>query len=222
MSIIEAKKQLSDAIAKFEHLKTELDNKSNLGFYSEQEWHKHLKDLGLEAAQLIQTTRNFDDNLIDLLNRKQQKLKRHSIWKKKHKKRIQQRKRHQAKKHEKWIKDIEWKVTMSSSVNATTVAAASVNNFSSLYTDNKQAQQQADDKKQIKILTKKLALLTNIRNLRRKKLEAKGHFFADEGDKFFNKVKQWHEDNKSTQSDSSQQDQQQVAHTVIGVEQINH
>ena len=33
--------------------------------------------------------------------------------------------------------------------------------------------------------------LTHLRNIRRKRLEVKGHFFADEGNDFFEKVKLW-------------------------------
>lgn len=145
-----------------------------------------------------------DDNLLNLLNRKQNKLKRHSIWKKKHKKRVQQNKKQQIKRNEKWIKDIEWKVTMAPSVSATAVAAAKT----ALSATDLQ-QQQTNDKKLIKTLSKKLALLTEIRALRRKKLENKGHFFADEGNDFFNKVKDWNQANDTIQLDQTQQTQQQ-------------
>ncbi|CEP09223.1 hypothetical protein [Parasitella parasitica] len=219
MSIIEAKRQLSDAIAKYEHLKSELNSKSNLESYSEEEWHAHLKNLGLETAQLIHTSRVLDDdNLINLINRKQQKLKRHAVWKKKHKKRVQQRKRQQAKKNEKWIKDTEWKVTMSPSVNA---AVALTSTASLPSTDSKQAQEQADDKNRIRFLTKKLALLTEIRALRRKKLEAKGHFFADDGNEFFNKVKESLQVSDPTELDTlqqqNQQQQQQAAEKKLSI-----
>lgn len=153
-----------------------------------------------------------DDNLLNMLNRKQRKLKRHSIWKKKHKKRVQQNKKQQIKKNEKWIKDIEWKVTMAPSVNAIAVAAAKT---AALATDMQQQQQQTNNKKLIKTLSKKLALLTEIRALRRKKLENKGHFFADEGNKFFNKVKEWNQANETTQLDRTQQTPQEKKQFVI-------
>lgn len=50
MSLNEAKKQLADAIAKYEHLKLELANKDNLETFSEQEWHAHLSNLGLQTV----------------------------------------------------------------------------------------------------------------------------------------------------------------------------
>lgn len=53
MSINEAKKQLADAIAKYEHLKLELNNQNSLESYSEQEWHTHLRNLGLETVSKI-------------------------------------------------------------------------------------------------------------------------------------------------------------------------
>ncbi|CAO3653337.1 unnamed protein product [Mucor fragilis] len=238
MSLNKAKKQLADAIAQYEHLKLELANKGNLESYSEQEWHAHLSHLGLQTAQLMNTSRVYNDNnLLNLLKRKQNKLKRHSAWKKKHKKRVQQRKRQQLKKNEKWIKDMEWKVTISPSVNAAAVNTAKA----TILSETKQ--QQTSDKKLIKILLKKLALLKEIRDLRRKKLESQGHFFADEGDAFFNKVKEWHQRNETaeTPTQDEQQAQQQEKnslsyivkihgtiwaliklHTTIGVDQINH
>ncbi|KAL9546255.1 hypothetical protein PS6_007756 [Mucor atramentarius] len=212
MSLNEAKKQLADAIAKYEHLKLELANKDNLETFSEQEWHAHLSNLGLQTAQLIQTSRVYDDdNLLNLLKRKQTKLKRHSIWKKKHKKRVQQRKRQQLKKNDKWIKDMEWKVTISPSVNAAAAAATKATASSD------QHQQQANDKKLIKTLSKKLALLTEIRALRRKKLESQGHFFADDGNAFFNKVKAWHQHNEGIEKplQNEQQPQEEKKPLVI-------
>lgn len=50
MSLNEAKKQLADAIAKYEHLKLKLSDKDNLESYSEQEWHAHLSNLGLQTV----------------------------------------------------------------------------------------------------------------------------------------------------------------------------
>ncbi|KAK4514675.1 26S proteasome regulatory subunit [Mucor velutinosus] len=216
MSLNEAKKQLADAIAKYEHLQLELESKDNLESYSEQEWHAHLSNLGLQTAQLINTSRVYDDdNLLNLLKRKQNKLRRHSAWKKKHKKRVQQRKRQQLKKNEKWIKDIEWKVTVSPSVNATAIAAAKAT--APLDTQQQQQQQQTNDKKLIRTLSKKLTLLTEIRALRQKKLENQGHFFADEGDAFFNKVKEWHLRNETaeTAAQDEQQPQQQEKKQLV-------
>ncbi|KAL0143970.1 hypothetical protein V8B55DRAFT_1291525, partial [Mucor lusitanicus] len=218
MSLNEAKKQLADAIAKYEHLKLKLSDKDNLESYSEQEWHAHLSNLGLQTAQLINTSRVYDDdNLLNLLKRKQNKLKRHRAWKKKHKKRVQQKKKQQLKKNEKWIKDIEWKVTVAPSVNAAAIAAAKT------AASSETQQQQSNNKKLIKTLSKKLALLTEIRALRRKKLESQGHFFADEGDAFFNKVKEWHQRNETAnvptqdeqQSPPPQQQQQQEKKQLV-------
>ncbi|GAN02608.1 hypothetical protein MAM1_0025d02052 [Mucor ambiguus] len=220
MSLNEAKKQLADAIATYEHLQLELSNKDNLEFYSDQEWHAHLSHLGLQTAQLINTSRTYDDNdLLSLLERKQSKLKRHSAWKKKHKKHVQQRKRQQLKKNEKWIKDIVWKVTVSPSVNAAAIATAKTTALSETQ------QQQTNDRKLVKTLSKKLALLTEIRALRRKKLENQGHFFADEGNAFFNKVKEWHQRNETTETptqDEQQQQQQEKKQFAIHPEDTWH
>ncbi|KAL0573712.1 hypothetical protein ABG067_009188, partial [Albugo candida] len=41
-------------------------------------------------------------------------------------------------------------------------------------------------KAKIKELSRIMSKLKQLRDLRRKKLELKGHFFADDGDRFFN------------------------------------
>ncbi|KAI8978021.1 hypothetical protein BDB01DRAFT_800428 [Pilobolus umbonatus] len=45
-------------------------------------------------------------------------------------------------------------------------------------------------------LSRILSRLTKLLHLRRKKLESKGHFFPDEGNAFYEKVKEWNEQNQ--------------------------
>ncbi|KAI7903449.1 uncharacterized protein BX663DRAFT_551182 [Cokeromyces recurvatus] len=190
MSIIQVKKQLAEAIDIYDRLNSELNNtKTNLQNYSEEQWHTHLSSLGLEAAKLIQSSHNMNnDNLINLIKRKQKKLIRHATWKKRNKKRTRQEMKQRLKRNEKWIKEIEWKVTMSPSSVALELSQK----------DDKSMEIKEKDKlaAKIKELSKKLSKLTQLRNLRRKRLESKGHFFADEGNQFFNQIKEWNEQQK--------------------------
>ncbi|KAG2237716.1 hypothetical protein BDF21DRAFT_452295 [Thamnidium elegans] len=191
MSINQTKAQLTEAIGLYNHLKAELDNKNNLEAYSENEWQTRIRNLGLEAAKLIHLGRILDDDhLIKNLNYKQKKLKRHGNWQKRHRKRVQQIRRQRLKRNEKWIKDIEWRVTMTPSNLLKTI-----NNKSIL----QETGNEPKDKLKIKEFSRILSKLTQLRNLRRKKLEAKGHFFADDGNQFFNQVKKWHESNQKEQ-----------------------
>lgn len=127
-----------------------------------------------------------------MLNFKQKKLKRHAKWKKKHKKQVQQIRKQRLKRNEKWIKDIEWQVTM-----APSVVLKNLHNKNNPSENDKEPKDKVKTK--IKELSRILSKLTQLSNLRRKKLEAKGHFFADDGNQFFNQVKAWHESNQKEQ-----------------------
>jgi hypothetical protein len=52
MSINQTKLQLAEAIDLYNHLKVELDDKSNLETYSEEEWQARIRNLGLEAVNI--------------------------------------------------------------------------------------------------------------------------------------------------------------------------
>ncbi|KAG2210320.1 hypothetical protein INT47_003305 [Mucor saturninus] len=179
MSITQTKTQLAEAIGLYEHLKLELNQTQNLDSYTEEEWQARLRNLGLETATLMHTGRILDDpQLIRVLKSKQKKLHRHSLWKKRHRKRVSLFQKQLAKRNEKWIKQTEWQVTMApTSKPAITVA------------------KKDKLKSKIKEYSRILSKLTLLRSLRRRKLETKGHFFADDGNQFFNKVKAWHEAN---------------------------
>jgi hypothetical protein len=56
-------------------------------------------------------------------------------------------------------------------------------------------------------------------------LESQGHFFADEGDAFFNKVKEWHQRNETAETptqDEQQAQQQEKKQLVIHCEDTWH
>lgn len=144
---------------------------------------------------MIPTSRKLDDDhLISILKRKEKKLARHSNWKKRNKKSKQQQRKQQIKKNEKWIKDTEWQVTISPSK---TLEATFKANKTEEEEDNEKEAKRLKSK--IKELSSILSKLIQLRNLRRKKLEAKGHFFADDGNQFFDRVKQWHDENQEQQ-----------------------
>lgn len=50
MSIIASKKQLAEAVELYNNLKSELDDGNNVDGYSEEEWQKRLRSLGIEAV----------------------------------------------------------------------------------------------------------------------------------------------------------------------------
>jgi hypothetical protein len=157
----------------------------------------------LIQAQLIQVSRTFDnENLLQLLKKKQAKLVRHSLWKKRHKRRVQQRKAQVSKRNEKWIRDIEWKVALAPSVVAARIAQQKE------VAKNTLVEKRAGDqlKPKIRELSKQLSKLNKLRDLRRKKLQAKGHFFADDGNQFFNQIKAWHESNTASQEEEEKED----------------
>lgn len=154
----------------------------------------------LNQAQLIKISRTFDNkDLLHLIKKKQAKLVRHSAWKKRHNKRAKQRKELVSKRNEKWIRDMEWKVALAPSAVATRIAQHEE-------AKNTPIEKRKEDQRKSKIreLSKQLSKLTKLRDLRRKKLETKGHFFAEDGNQFFNKVKAWHE------SSATHEDEQDI------------
>jgi hypothetical protein len=52
MSLSQTKTQLAEAIDLYEHLESELSNKSNLKSYSEEDWQARLRNLGLETVNI--------------------------------------------------------------------------------------------------------------------------------------------------------------------------
>lgn len=130
-------------------------------------------------------------------------MKRHKLWQKRHKKRVQKEKKQLQKRNAQWIKDIQWKVTMSPSANSLLLKQKQES-------EAKAQEEHIDDEAtQISKLREFLNSLIELRNLRRRKLEAKGHFFADDGDQFFNQVSEMQVDNaieenkESVESDSA-------------------
>lgn len=95
------------------------------------------------------------------------------------------------KRNEKWIRDTEWQVTVSPSKALKTDCNKDMETEKDI---DKEARYEASKlKSKVKELSRILSKLTHLRNLRRKKLEAKGHLFADDGNQFFNQVKEWHD-----------------------------
>ncbi|CAO3608135.1 unnamed protein product [Mucor hiemalis] len=133
-------------------------------------------------AKLIQTSRVLDDD--HLL-----KLARHSQWAKRHKKRVKEKRKQLLKRNENWIKETQWKVTIAPL--ATTAEKEVKDNIE----ENKIKSKCSRLNELSRILTK----LKQLRDLRRKKLEAKGHFFAEDGNQFFNQVQRSHESNEIEQ-----------------------
>lgn len=176
MSITRTKARLGEAISLYEQLSQEIKDTNNAAIMTDEQWASYIRTLGHDAARLIQTSRSMDnDHLMRVLLNKQRKLERHKAWKKRSRKRVKHEQRLVEKRNKQWIKEIEWKVTTAK-----------------VQKDTKD-QKERETRTKIKELSRLLTKLTELRNLRRKKLESQGHFFADDGNEFFNKVKEWHE-----------------------------
>ncbi|OBZ82486.1 U11/U12 small nuclear ribonucleoprotein [Choanephora cucurbitarum] len=188
MSLTETKRRLAEAIELYDNLKQEIDHK-DLDAYADDEWHQFLSRLGYQTAQLIQTSKQLDDpHLLSLLKRKQAKLKRHSEWRKRHKKRARLHKLQEARRSERWVMETTMAVSM-----------APAHQQKSTEKETKEDNLKHKIKKASGIL-RQLILL---RQLRRKRLEAKGHFFAESGNQFFDQVKAWHEQEEGKKNEST-------------------
>ncbi|KAI8094976.1 uncharacterized protein B0P05DRAFT_583244 [Gilbertella persicaria] len=195
MSLTNTKQQLAEAIKLYEHIESKV-KQNNLEAYTEDEWRQFLNDIGYQTARLIQISRHIDNpDRIQLLNKKQAKLKRHKAWKKQHKKRTRLQKLQEARRSAKWIKETEMKVIMSPSV----IAQKQKEQKQATKTTKEDAR-----KSKVRELSRMLNALVQLRDLRRKKLESKGHFFAESGNQFFNKVKEWHEANTEIETKQEQ------------------
>ncbi|KAI8329578.1 hypothetical protein BD560DRAFT_441600 [Blakeslea trispora] len=192
MSLSETKRRLAEAIVLYDNLKSDIDQK-DLEAYTEDEWRQFLSHVGYQTAQLIQTSKQLDDpHLLSLLRRKQNKLKRHSEWRKRHKKRARLQKLQEARRSERWVKETTMQVSMSTSIFCKQKPSETTTKQTSVKTKIKKA-------------SGILRQLTLLRQLRRKKLEAKGHFFPETGNQFYHQVKAWHEEEQQkTQQASSE------------------
>lgn len=183
MSITSVKLELAEAIELYEQLKANLNDRSDLHSTSEADWQSRIRTLGLDAAKLIQTSRMLDDDqLLKVIKIKEKKLARHSQWAKRHKKRVKEKRKQIQKRNENWIRETEWKVTMAPSVTTTTVDKTAQK--------EKNTEKSKDTSKQNRLneLSRIVTKLRQLRDLRRKRLEAKGHFFAEDGNQFYEQV----------------------------------
>ena len=70
-------------------------------------------------------------------------------------------------------------------------------------------------KNRIRDLSRLLNRLTVLRDLRRKKLEAQGHFVAEVGNEFYDKIKAWNDARESAEDQASHHGQQSDADTLV-------
>jgi hypothetical protein len=128
-------------------------------------------------------SRDLEDlRSLERIKKKQKKSDRHKAWKKRHKIRVQKQKKQLQKRNAQWIKDIQWKVTIAPSTNELLLRQKREKEI-------KKKQNETDDSAdKVNEMKEFLSCLVELRDLRRKKLEARGHFFADDGDQFFNKI----------------------------------
>ncbi|KAI7862278.1 hypothetical protein BDF14DRAFT_116448 [Spinellus fusiger] len=106
-------------------------------------------------------------------------------WKKRHIKRLQEKRDQRQKTRERLLRKLEmWR--MSHSYQGT----LEKNKLEKA----KEKRREKDEKRtKIKDMSRLVSKITLLRNLRRQKLQNKGHFFPEEGNEFFNKIKAWNE-----------------------------
>lgn len=134
-----------------------------------------------------------DEQLLEVIKNKEKKLARHSLWAKRHRKRVKERRKQIQKRNENWIRETEWKVTMAPSVTTSAVDKA---------VQKEKGTEKNKDKSKLNRLNELSRIVTKLkqlRDLRRKKLEAKGHFFAEDGNQFYEQVQKWNEANEMEQ-----------------------
>lgn len=147
-----------------------------------------------------------DDRLISILKYKEKKLVRHKRWAKRHKRRMQQERKQLTKRNEKWVKETEWTVTLTPSSFSNNSAASNANK--SIEDDVDKEANKLTTK--IKELSRIMSKLTQLRDLRRRKLESKGHFFAEDGNQFFNQVEEWHKSNQVKQQKDKNEEYESI------------
>jgi hypothetical protein len=76
------------------------------------------------------------------------------------------------------------------------IATASANVSTKETIENDAVKESNKLKAKIKELSRTILKLKQLRDSRRRKLELKGHFFADDGNRFFNQVREWHDSNQ--------------------------
>lgn len=110
------------------------------------------------------------------------------------------------------IKDIEWKVTITVEQKPThNVRNIKLKNDWSIFNVSlifKEKRNKLELK--AKELSQMLSKLTQLRSLRRKNLEAKGHFFPEEGDAFYEQVKELNEKKSTGEEEKEQEEEQEV------------
>ncbi|KAG1462720.1 hypothetical protein G6F46_004003 [Rhizopus delemar] len=204
MSITRTKEKLAEAISIYERLSQNIKNDPLISTLNDEDWAKHLRILGHDAAKLIQLSRLLDnEGLIRVLSDKQKKLKRHKLWKKRVKKKARHQQLLTEKRSKQWVKEMEWKVITAKPV-----------------VEKSEKEEDKEAKAKIKELSKTLTKLTQLRDLRRKKLENKGHFFADDGNDFFNKVKEWNEQQQQQQQQEREKEEEEGKKEIEQVKEL--
>ncbi|KAI8374684.1 uncharacterized protein BYT42DRAFT_577271 [Radiomyces spectabilis] len=147
-------------------------------------------DVQASLLALEDIVRQLDHSeYLDRIAVKLKRLNKHKAWRKRHIKTLQRKRDERQRRLKKLQKELDcWRIE---NMNE--------NEIRKKQQQDKQQQEEREKQKRnstharIKELSRLLQRLTQLRDLRRKRLESKGRFFADQGNAFFNKVKAWHD-----------------------------
>ncbi|KAG0168050.1 hypothetical protein DFQ28_010596 [Apophysomyces sp. BC1034] len=133
-----------------------------------------------------------DPARLEHIQAKRSKLEKHKAWQKRHRKKVQQQRVERSEKQrERRLLSI-------------TLASAP---------EGEEPAREPHSRTRIKELSRLLHRLTVLRDLRRKRLSAQGHFFPEEGNEFFDKIKAWHEQEEKQEEGKKKPDETWSIHS---------
>ncbi|KAL0085772.1 hypothetical protein F4703DRAFT_1559198 [Phycomyces blakesleeanus] len=188
LRVVEGKQAIAQCVQQSEEIKNILSNDTLLDV-PEDAWQSAMQTF---EASMVSFEYNVEQlgkpDVIKLLKAKLSKLARKRAWKKRHLARMRMKKHEQYKNRKRLLKAVDaWRITMSQQGQV----------YKKLQEQEKKREREEkkkreENKTKIKEMSRLLERLTLLRDLRRQQLENKGHFFPEEGNDFFNKVKAWH------------------------------
>ncbi|KAI9025163.1 hypothetical protein CLU79DRAFT_717862 [Phycomyces nitens] len=168
----------------------------------EDAWESAMRSFETNMASFEDTVKRLGDtDVIKPLKAKLSRLARKKAWKKRHLVSLRIKKHDQRKNRKRLLKGVDaWRIAMSQQGQA----------YKKLQDQEKKREKEEKKKREesktkIKEMSRLLERLTLLRDLRRQRLENQGHFFPEEGNDFFNKVKAWHV--ATEEKDSTEQEE---------------
>lgn len=150
----------------------------------------------------MQLNRKIDElRSLERRQKKQRKLERHKEWKKRHKKRLQKEKRQLEKRNAQWIKDTQWEVTMAPSVNALLLKQKKELAATKKSKKKNSTTASVDESKE------KPRLSLELKDLKRTKPGPEETCSADDGNQFFNRIREMETANENKEKEDQEQEE---------------